>query len=248
MNDRSITSDKSILSDKSMNFSLVLVQVLPRIFIKSQCHRYITSGTQQYTHFFLTEVTANEINKITQGLKNVTAGHYDITASSLKPVSVAINQLPAYLCYLSFTQGIFLQQLKLANVLPLYKKADDSYSFNNYRPLSLLCVLSKVFEKVMHDRLLEFLENHKLLFTGQFGCRRLHSSYMALMILMDTLISSLDKGETVIGIFLDFSKAFFLHKLFHYGIRVCALNWFRSHFVDVNSMSLIITYLLTQGI
>ena len=102
----------------------------------------------------------------------------------------------------------------------------------------------------MYDRLLEFLENHKLLFSGQFGFIRLHSSYMALMILMDKLISSLDKGETVIGIFLDFSKAFdtvdheiLLQKLFHYGVRGCALDWFRSYlcgrkqYVTYNSIS-----------
>ena len=83
------------------------------------------------------------------------AGQDDITASSLKLVSVAINQPLAYLCNLSFTQGIFPQQLKLANVLPLHK-ADEPYSFNNYRPVSFLCVLSKVFEKVMYDQLLEF--------------------------------------------------------------------------------------------
>ena len=131
--------------------------------------------------------------------QNGAAGHDDITASSHKLVSVAINQSLAYLCNLSFTQCFFPQQLKLAHVLPLYK-ANDPYSFNNYRPVSLLCVLSKVLEKVMYAGLLEFLENQKLLFSGQFGFKRRHCSYMALMILMDKLISSLDKDETVIGI------------------------------------------------
>ena len=91
---------------------------------------------------------------------------------------------------------------------------------------------------------------HESLFAGQFGFRKQHSSYMASMILIDQLISSLDKGEMVICIFLDFSKAFdtvdheiLLQKLFHYGVRGCALDWFRSYlcgrkqYVTYNNMS-----------
>ena len=235
MNDGSINCDKSIISEKFNEFFTGIGPSLAKKIPKQSLSPLHYLGNPMVQSIFLTEVTANEINKIIQCLKNGAAGHDDITASSLKLVSVAINQPLAYLCNLSFTQGTFPQQLKLANVLPLYK-ADDPYSFNNYRPVSLLCVLSKVFEKVMYDRLLEFLENHKLLFSGQFGFRRLHSLYMALMILMDKFISSLDKGETVIGLFLDFSKAFdtvdheiLLQKLFHYGVRGCALDWFRSY-------------------
>ena len=167
--------------------------------------------------------------------KNGAAGHDGITADNLKLFAGSINQPLDFLCNLSFTQGVFPKELKLANVLPLYK-SEDPYSFKKYRPVSPLCVLSVVFEKVMYDRLLEFLEIHKLLFAGQFGFRKQHSSYMALIIFIDKLISSLDKGEIVIGIFLDFSKAFatvdheiLLQKLFHYDVRGCALVWFRSY-------------------
>ena len=97
--------------------------------------------------------------------------------------------------------------------------------FNHYRPVSLLCVLSKVFEKIMYERLLKFLENLKLLYSEQYGFRRKHSTYMALLTLMDKLVNALEKKEIVVGIFLDFSKAFdtvdhdiLLQKLYHYGI------------------------------
>ena len=133
---------------------------------------------------------------------------------------------------------MFPTELKIANVLPLYK-SDDPFCFNNYRPVSLLCVLSKVFEKVMYNRLLDFLEDRKFFVNEQFGFRKLHSSYMALMILIDKLIESLDRGEYVIGIFLDFSKAFhtvdhkiLLQKLYHYGIRGPAYDWFYSYLTD----------------
>ena len=88
----------------------------------------------------------------------------------------------------------------------------------------------------MYTRLKEYLDNLKILASNQFGFRKLHSSYVALMTLMDKLITSLEKKEYVIGIFLDFSKAFdtvdhsiLLRKLSHYGIRGNALNWFESY-------------------
>ena len=60
------------------------------------------------------------------------------------------------MCNLSFCEGIFPKQLEIANVVPLYN-ADDSMVFNNYRPVSILCALSKVFEMVIYERLLHFL-------------------------------------------------------------------------------------------
>ena len=62
-----------------------------------------------------------------------------------------------YLCNQSLTEGLLPMELKLANVIHLYK-SDDSFVFNDYRPVSLLYVISKVFEKIMQNRLLEFLE------------------------------------------------------------------------------------------
>ena len=66
----------------------------------------------------------------------------------------------AYICNLSLKQGVFPTELKIAIVLPLYK-SDYPFCFNNYRPVSLLCVLSKVFEKIMYNRLLDFIEDQK---------------------------------------------------------------------------------------
>ena len=71
-----------------------------------------------------------------------------------------------------------------------------------------LCMLSKVFEKVMYSRLIDFLEANKNLFLNQFGFPKKHSSCMALTLLFDKLTKALENGNYVIGLFLDFSKTF----------------------------------------
>ena len=139
------------------------------------------------------------------------------------------------LANLSFTQGIFPKDLKIAMVSPLYK-AKDPMIFSNYRPISLLSSFSKILEKLMSNRLLNFLNNCDKLNKYQFGFRNNHSTYMALVILLENLHNALDKGECAIGIFLDFQKAFdtvnhgiLLDKLSHYGIRGPAYDWFSSY-------------------
>ena len=88
----------------------------------------------------------NEQNNIL--FKNGTPGYDEINAWVLKIISSCVASPLVHLCNKSLEQGIFPNELKLANVLPLYK-ADDPFVFNSYSPVSLLCVLSKVFEKVM---------------------------------------------------------------------------------------------------
>ena len=140
-------------------------------------------------------------------LKNSAAGFDDIDATLLKFIIPCIAQPLCYVCNLSLSEGIFPAQLKIANVLPLYT-ADDSMIFNNYRPVSILCALSKVFEKVMYNRLLHFINELDILYKFQFGFRKDCSTHMALITLMDKLITALENGEFTIGVFLDFSKAF----------------------------------------
>ena len=115
-------------------------------------------------------------------------------------------------CYfnsLSLTQGIFPSQLKIANVIPLYK-SDDPMLFNNYRPVYVLCVLSKVFEKFMYNWVSTFLEIFKILHENQYGFRKKSSTHFALLSFVDKVIQTIEKGEYAVGVFLDFSKPLIL--------------------------------------
>ena len=136
---------------------------------------------------------------------------------------------------LSFSQGVFPNELKVALVSPLYK-AKDPMIFSNYRPICLLPIFSKILEKLMYNRLLSFLNKCKIINKKQFGFRNNHSTYMALLIMLENIRNALDNGECAVGIFLDFQKAFdtvdrdiLLNKLYNYGIRGLALQWFKSY-------------------
>ena len=108
--------------------------------------------------------------------------------------------------------------------------------FSNYRTISLLSLFSKILERLMCNRLLEFLNKHNILNKYQLGFRNMHSTFMALITLLENLRNALDRGNCAIGIFLDFQKAFdtvnhkiLLGKLNCYGIRGIAFDWFSSY-------------------
>ena len=154
-----------------------------------------------------------------------------------------------HLINLSITSGIVTVQLKIARVIPLFKSGDKS-TFTNYRPVSVLPAFSKIFERVIYNRLLNYLNNYKILSDNQFGFRKHHSTEYALSLLYDKISSAIDNNELTVGIFIDLSKAFdtvnhqiLLDKLSYYGIRGVAFNWFASYlsnrhqFVQFNDTS-----------
>ena len=131
---------------------------------------------------------------------------------------------------MSLTEGVFPDTLKVANVIPLYQ-SEDPMCFNHYRPVSLLCILSNVFEKIMYDRLLDFVNKFDRLYAHQYGFRKNRSTYMALLPLVDNLTQALENGEHVVGVYLDFSNAFdtvdhmiLLEKLYHYGFVIVLMT------------------------
>ena len=121
----------------------------------------------------------------------------------------------------SLSTGVFPESLKIAKVIPVFK-ADDPTLFSYYRPISILPAFSKLFEKVMYNRLINFLNLHNILYSKQFGFRNNHSTALALIDLINNISSAIDRNETTLGV----SKAFDIitheilcQKLQHYGIR-----------------------------
>ena len=136
---------------------------------------------------------------------------------------------------LSLETGLFPDKLKIAKIIPIYKKDDPTLPCN-YRPISLLSIFSKIFEKIMSKRLLNFWNRNNILYEFQFGFRANHSTTYALIEIMDNIYGWLEEGYYVAGIYFDLSKAFdtvdhsiLLHKLYYNGVRGTAFNWFKDY-------------------
>ena len=177
----------------------------------------------------------DELKAIITNLKNNSPGKDEIQAGIIKKTFTSFAEPLIYLINLSLQEGTFPSELKLAKVIPIYKSGNCN-SINNYRPVSILSTFSKIFERVMYTRLLNFISNEGILYKYQFGFRENHNSTLALMTLLDEIYDSFNKNEYVIGVFLDFKKAFdtidhsiLLKKIFKYGIRGKAYNWIKSY-------------------
>ena len=131
----------------------------------------------------------------------------------------------------SITKSVFPSKWKEAKVAPLYKNGPHE-DVNNYRPISILPVLSKVLEKHVHESLSNFL-HHELLHKTQSGFRAQHSCETALVNMTDLWLNAIDKSKMVGVVLVDFKKSFdlvdhqiLINKLEIYGIKDDALLWF----------------------
>ena len=188
---------------------------------------------------YFTPTDEVEIAGIIRELKNKhSSGHDSISNVLLKKNLNEIVKPLTHICNLSISTGVVPTAMKLARVIPIFKKGDNMM-LGNYRPISLLTCLSKVLEKIVFKRTSKFLNTHKLLYQLQFGFREKHCTTHAMLTMLNKITSCFDRYEHTVGVFLDFSKAFdtinhdiLLYKLSYYGIRGIALEWFRNYLLN----------------
>ena len=184
---------------------------------------------------YLSPTSEQEVNDILKTIKTNSTGWDDLHADIIKSSSFLVIDIIVHLINLTLTQGSFPDELKIARVLPLYKSGDATV-LRNYRPVSILPVFSKIFEKVIYRRLIEFVNRHNILYSHQYGFRMKYNTTMALITLTDKIVSGFNNNNMTLGTFLDFSKAFdtidhkiLLDKLKVYGIRGTANDLIHSY-------------------
>ena len=185
--------------------------------------------------FFLQPTSQHEIVNVISSLKKTSPGYDDIDITVIKKGNRIISPFLEKIINKSFLEGVFPQSLKIARIVPIYKKGDKSI-ISNYRPVSILSTFSKIFEKIMAIRLLNYLNEHSLLSSNQYGFRPNFSTELAVQQMCQQMYDAIDNKLYQITIFCDFSKAFdtishtiLLDKLKTFGIRGPAHSWFISY-------------------
>lgn len=186
--------------------------------------------------FFLKPVSNNEIIKHIASLKTSSSpGPDKISATTLKMLHTHIVEPLKHIINLIFITSVVPNQFKVAHVTPVHKQGTKTDP-NNYRPISLINNISKIFEKCINERLKDFLGKHNLLSQNQFGFREGYSTESAIQKVTSILSKNLNEKFKTLIIYLDLAKAFdtvshriLLQKLEKMGIRGIALKLFENY-------------------
>ena len=182
------------------------------------------------------ELTMEEFESAFNSIKkNKACGFDEINPNVIKS---SFNELVVpifHIFKLSLKTGCFPDKLKIAKITPLFKSGETDL-LNNYRPISVLPVFSKILERIMYNRVYKHISDNSLLYEKQFGFQKECSTEHAILQLAKEIYESFDKKQFTLGVFLDLSKAFdtvnhdiLLNKLTSFGIQGSYIDWFKSY-------------------
>lgn len=230
-----IVTGNTTIANAFNDYFCTVGQKLSRNFADNHNYKHYLTGNHIESMFF-NPVTEDEVNREIERLPlNKAPGYDGIPPKLIKYTAPYIIKSLTHIYNLSLLQGCVPDQLKIAKIIPIYKKK-SKIDPGNYRPISLLSIFNKLLEKLVFHRLHSFLTKFDILFKHQFGFRENHSTILAIIEITDNIKEELDKGNSVIGTYLDLSKAFdtvnhsiLLNKLHHYGVRGIVHKWFESY-------------------
>lgn len=228
-----VDDEKQILNTLNEHFASVGKKLNDEQFRnkggRTRCH---TQESQIETSIYLHPTNENELYHIISSLKNDAAAGLDkISTRNLKSVIHQLSKALVKPVNESLASGTFPVSFKVARVKALYKGKGSKSDPSNYRPISVLSNLSKIFEKLLYQRIYDFLDTHSLIATNQFGFLPKSNTTTATLHAISRIKQSLDSNRLTAAAFVDIAKAFdsvkhelLLEKLDQYGIRGVSNN------------------------
>lgn len=216
------------------NIATTITQQLPSS--KQNYQNFLKETPSIPNSLLISPTSTEEVISIIANLRSTPSKDiYGLDTKILKMAVSHISQPIAHVINLCIENTVFPDSLKVALITPIYKKGNRNDP-NNYRPIALLPILSKVFEKVLQKRLLAFLQKYNLISDYQFGFLPEKSTSLATVQVIEYICESFEQNMITTAAFLDLSKAFdcvdhktLLSKLEHKGIRGKSLDLFCSY-------------------
>ena len=230
------SSDQINISPNEFNiyFSTIAQNLIKKIPYTD--HDPVASLDKCRHSFTFGEITYNEVRDIINDIKNKKSSDiYGMTVTLIKTVKNIIIPPLTKLINQCISEGVFPKTLKKAIVTPIFKKGDIS-ALSNYRPISLLPIVSKIFEKCLANKISGFFENNSLFFNGQFGFRKGRDTIQGILNLISNIYDSFEDMTYASAVLCDLSKAFdcvshaiLLGKLPYYGFCNSSIRVLKSY-------------------
>jgi len=232
----SIKDKKEISEQFNYHFTTVAGKITEKI-PPSSTHFMSYMGEPSSDSFDLPSLVGDKIIEVVNNFENKSSLDSDgLSIKFIKQIIYTIVDPLTHIFNLSFQQGRLPHQLKTCRVVPIYKSGKHT-SVDNYRPIGLISVISKIMEKLVCNSLTNYLEHNNLLYQHQYGFRKKHSTIHPIIHFLNRIAKSANNHEFTIAIFCDLQKCFdvldrniLLKKLEHYGIKNVALKWFSDYF------------------
>ena len=247
--DNKLVTDTTLLANYFNDYfsqigkSITSTNATPTVKFRQFLNNNVSSS--MYLHHASVIETYNTIQQLKTKKSN---GPDGINSKFVIFAAEIISPILTLLINSCFNFGIFPSCLKIAKVIPVFKKGEKT-NLNNYRPISLLSCFSKIMEKIVFKRTIDFLNLHKVISPNQFGFRKNFSTYHPILDIVTNCFDNIENKKFTSLLFLDFTKAFdtvnhqiLLSKMECYGIRGIVNSFFSSYlnnryqFVSLNNI------------
>ena len=225
LKENDIAFENSKVLDKFINYFTGIANKLTSQLPSSEQNASNYLKDRINNSFFMNPLSKEEISKAINKLKYNGKSSKTVSTTVLKDISNKLSEILMFLLNFCISDGYFPNELKIGCITPIYKNSSKS-DIKNYRPVCSLSPFSKIFERIIYNRMIVFIDNNNILSSNQFGFRKGLSTESAIIQFIDKIHNGLNKRHHTIAVFMDLSKAFDVldhnilsKKLEHYGFR-----------------------------